>query len=344
MTGLAFERATADAFRHLGWEVEQTRASGDYGADVIARFGTTSIVIQCKDWKGPAGLAAVQEVFFARKHYRANLAMVVARSGFTRQAQKAAESTEVRLVRLSDLRRHCEFDRSVEAARAQREREARETARRDRELAEARERLAREEAETRERLAREEAKARERHAQKVREAKENEAAAARARAAANEERRSLEARAAWLRYADAVDLFERKNTVYAHRWVALLLPTILATLFVANKAPRPEAGVILLLVGLGAGLFWFLFVASEPGTYPVRPSMPRPTDVPDPHAGKIGQRASPKDSTARQNSRLPEGHGRVVRWCSSCSTGLNLPMGKEGTVRCKCGAAFWART
>ncbi|MFC7539063.1 restriction endonuclease [Siccirubricoccus deserti] len=171
MTGLAFERATADAFRHLGWEVEQTRASGDYGADVIARFGTTSIVIQCKDWKGPAGLAAVQEVFFARKHYRANLAMVVARSGFTRQAQKAAESTEVRLVRLSDLRRHCEFDRSVEAARAQREREARETARRDRELAEARERLAREEAETRERLAREEAKARERHAQKVREAK-----------------------------------------------------------------------------------------------------------------------------------------------------------------------------
>ncbi|WP_161600996.1 restriction endonuclease [Teichococcus oryzae] len=334
MTGLAFERATAAAFENLGWTTKLTQASGDFGADVIAHFGTTSIVIQCKYYKDHVGLSAVQQAFTAQRHFKADMAIVVARSGFTRAAKTLAESTGVKLVRLSDLKRHCEFDRSVEAARARQEHEAREKARKERALAAARERRAREEAEARERLARQ-----------AREAREREAAAARARAAAEEERRARQARSDWQDYDKAVGVFEGKREIYKARWAYFLLPVILAAAIMIPMTPRPGLGVVFLAAAAGAGLYWFLFVVSKPGTWPVRPSMPRPAGMLDPHAGKADRQAAAKDASFMESESGREGPGKVIRWCPGCSTGLRLPMRKEGTVRCRaCGDRFWART
>jgi Restriction endonuclease len=103
---------------------------GDWGADVIARIGGECLVVQCKDWGGPVGLSAVQEIAFARTHYQAQLAAVVARNGYTRAAKGAAKTTGVYLLGLDDLRVGTSvLDRSEEGARLredERRRQARE--------------------------------------------------------------------------------------------------------------------------------------------------------------------------------------------------------------------------
>jgi hypothetical protein len=86
-------------------------------------------VVQCKDWGGPVGLKAIQEVAFARTHYQAQLAAVVARNGYSKAAKGAAKTAGVYVLGLEDLRRGTSIlDRSVESARlreAEREAEAR---------------------------------------------------------------------------------------------------------------------------------------------------------------------------------------------------------------------------
>ena len=114
-SGLAFERATAQALRDLGWDASTTSSTGDFGADVLARIGRTSLVVQCKDWASPAGFDAVKEVIYARLHYKAAVALVVSRSGFTRQATEAAKQHDVTLLSLDDLKPGCAFDRILDA-------------------------------------------------------------------------------------------------------------------------------------------------------------------------------------------------------------------------------------
>src|SRR4051794_17171107 len=73
MGGIAFEVEVQDRFRSLGWRVEQTPVTGDYGADLVARLAGEIVVVQCKDYGSPAGVRAVQEVHFAK----AKVALVV---------------------------------------------------------------------------------------------------------------------------------------------------------------------------------------------------------------------------------------------------------------------------
>ncbi|MBV8575640.1 MAG: restriction endonuclease, partial [Acetobacteraceae bacterium] len=94
--GVEFEHQVAQRLTNLGWKVELTPACGDCGADVIAWIGTNSnatrekIVVQCKDWGSPVGFDAIKEVYAAKTLFRAGFAIVVSRSGFTRQAQMVA--------------------------------------------------------------------------------------------------------------------------------------------------------------------------------------------------------------------------------------------------------------
>jgi hypothetical protein len=101
--GQQFEAETASCLKALGWNTLLTAVTGDWGADVVGRIGDECLVVQCKDWGNPAGLTAVQEVAFARIHYKAQLAAVVSRNGYTSAAKKAATASGVHLLGLEDL-------------------------------------------------------------------------------------------------------------------------------------------------------------------------------------------------------------------------------------------------
>jgi hypothetical protein len=112
--GIAFENEVRDRFQSLGWQVERTPVTGDYGADLVATFHGEILAIQCKDYGSPAGVSAIQEVHFARSHYDATAAVVVARNGFTKAAIRAAATTGTMILRPSEVTAGCSLDRSPE--------------------------------------------------------------------------------------------------------------------------------------------------------------------------------------------------------------------------------------
>lgn len=97
MSGADFELFLADYFRNQGYCVEVTQATGDFGADLILKKGRKRIVVQAKRWAGRVGVSSVQEVIAARHYYRANEALLITNSTLTRNAQKLAHVTAVRV-------------------------------------------------------------------------------------------------------------------------------------------------------------------------------------------------------------------------------------------------------
>ncbi|MDQ2187538.1 restriction endonuclease [Alcaligenaceae bacterium A4P071] len=103
MNGYDFERFLVDVFQTAGYDVEETKLSGDQGADLfVSKFGK-KIVIQAKNYSGTVGNAAVQEAIAAKSFYGCDEAMVVTNSSFTRSAIELAEAAAVRLIGRRDL-------------------------------------------------------------------------------------------------------------------------------------------------------------------------------------------------------------------------------------------------
>lgn len=103
LSPIEFEYWCSRELERAGWSVETTKASGDQGADVLAKKGAIVAVIQCKLYSNPVGNKAVQEAFAARTHYKATVAGVVTNAAYTRSAQELAQSTGVLLLHHSDL-------------------------------------------------------------------------------------------------------------------------------------------------------------------------------------------------------------------------------------------------
>ncbi|HWI51289.1 MAG TPA: restriction endonuclease [Symbiobacteriaceae bacterium] len=96
--GFPFEDFLAKMFRTLGYDVQETKRTGDQGADLfVTRFGRKT-VIQAKNYSGNVGNDAVQEVLAAKAFYGADQAMVVANRYFTPSAKELASGTGVQLV------------------------------------------------------------------------------------------------------------------------------------------------------------------------------------------------------------------------------------------------------
>lgn len=106
MDGGEFEGYCAGLLSGEGWEIVcLTAASGDYGADIIAKRGGILYAIQCKRYEKPVGVAAVQEVRAATAHYKCARAAVMTNSVFTRQAKELAAENGVELWDGEALRR-----------------------------------------------------------------------------------------------------------------------------------------------------------------------------------------------------------------------------------------------
>ena len=83
---------------HLWMFVRRIGRSGDFGGDIIARgFLFSKIVVQCKSYRRPVGVRAVQEVCAAKLYYNASRAAVATNSTFTKQAKELAKRCGVEL-------------------------------------------------------------------------------------------------------------------------------------------------------------------------------------------------------------------------------------------------------
>jgi restriction system protein len=83
--------------------VEVTRASGDFGADLVLKKEGKKIVVQAKRYSKNVGLKAVQEAQASIAYYKANEAWVISNRDYTEEAKALAKSNGVRLINRSEL-------------------------------------------------------------------------------------------------------------------------------------------------------------------------------------------------------------------------------------------------
>jgi restriction system protein len=98
MQGTDFEKYLGGLFEDMGYKVEFTPATGDYGADLILRKGGKCIAVQAKRYKSTVGVSSVQQVYSAKSYYKANDAWVVTNNTFTKNACSLAKNNGVKLV------------------------------------------------------------------------------------------------------------------------------------------------------------------------------------------------------------------------------------------------------
>jgi len=81
----------------LGYTVVQTSLSGDQGADLIISKNGEKTVVQAKKYAGKVSNKAIQEIAAAKDHYKAQKAIVITNSSFTKSAIDLALSNNVEL-------------------------------------------------------------------------------------------------------------------------------------------------------------------------------------------------------------------------------------------------------
>ena len=103
MEGYEFEQFLKTLFFYLGYNVETTARTGDYGADLVMTKDKIKTVVQAKRYTKNVGSKSVQEVVVAKTHYNADETMVVTNSTFTKQAEEIASENGVILIDRNSL-------------------------------------------------------------------------------------------------------------------------------------------------------------------------------------------------------------------------------------------------
>lgn len=98
LTGVEYEDFCALLLRECGWKTAPTRTTGDFGADIIAKRRGKIMVVQCKRYKSPVGVKAIQEVHGAAAYYNAEKTAVITCTGYTRAALALAKRTKTALI------------------------------------------------------------------------------------------------------------------------------------------------------------------------------------------------------------------------------------------------------
>lgn len=98
MDGHEFEWFVAKVLAKIGFQnVRVTRASGDYGVDIIAYDNGVKCAFQCKRYTGTLGLKPIQEVSAGARYYGASVAYVITNSHFSANAANLANRLGVKL-------------------------------------------------------------------------------------------------------------------------------------------------------------------------------------------------------------------------------------------------------
>ena len=104
LTPFEFEEWVARLMRLKGYKAYATKASGDYGVDVIAEKYGNKIGIQVKKYHKAVGIKAIQEVVCGLSYYGCNEGWVVTTAPyFTTAAKETAKLHGIRLIAHDDL-------------------------------------------------------------------------------------------------------------------------------------------------------------------------------------------------------------------------------------------------
>ena len=98
LEGHEFEYFCAELLRKKGFvDVEVTKGSGDYGADILAEKDGVTYAIQCKCYTAPIGVKAIQEAYAGRDYYDRMVGAVLTNQYFTTPAVEAAKKLKILL-------------------------------------------------------------------------------------------------------------------------------------------------------------------------------------------------------------------------------------------------------
>lgn len=106
LNGVEFEQHCAELLKRNGYRVTITKATGDYGVDIIATSNSgIKYAVQCKRYSNPVSLKAVQEVVAGMRMYGCDSGIVMTNSTFTKSAIELAKANGVLLWDGSHLRK-----------------------------------------------------------------------------------------------------------------------------------------------------------------------------------------------------------------------------------------------
>jgi len=98
MSGLEFEQYCSQLLKANGFhDVSVTKASGDYGVDILATKDMITYAIQCKVYAEPVGIKAVQEAYAGRDYHDCMVGVVLTNQRFTKAAQNCAARLKILL-------------------------------------------------------------------------------------------------------------------------------------------------------------------------------------------------------------------------------------------------------
>lgn len=98
MSGIEFEHYLKQYFTKLGFYAEVTKATGDYGADLILEKHGVISVVQAKRSQSKINNKAIQEIVAAKKYYNATHGIVVTNNYFTDNAINLAKHNNIELI------------------------------------------------------------------------------------------------------------------------------------------------------------------------------------------------------------------------------------------------------
>lgn len=99
LSGREYEEFAASYLSEHGYrDIEFTKASGDYGVDLLATKGGLRYAVQCKYYSSHVGISAVQQAAAGMAVYDCQRAMVITNNVFTSAAKTLAEKNGVILL------------------------------------------------------------------------------------------------------------------------------------------------------------------------------------------------------------------------------------------------------
>ena len=103
MNGFEFEEYCTAILNDLGYNSQQTKKSGDFGADIILEKDNTQIIVQTKRYAQKVSVSAVQEITAAQNYYNIHHAWIITNNYFTKSAKELAKANNIRLVDRDEL-------------------------------------------------------------------------------------------------------------------------------------------------------------------------------------------------------------------------------------------------
>jgi hypothetical protein len=114
--GIQLEHAVAHLLGKKGWNIKETKVTGDGGIDLVSTKGDRRVLIQCKGHKSALGVGAIRDAAGVKATEDCDDMVVIAPNGFTNGSINFARNSGIVLVSSHDLSKYAsdeaEFPRS----------------------------------------------------------------------------------------------------------------------------------------------------------------------------------------------------------------------------------------